>query len=121
MAECAPAKHYRNCSATGGKFGNSTEKQLGMSVCCELSSRAVVQVIVEKKYLEEINILFVHLTEQEPCYHKCSPDYSRRDKTDLAWCRIAQEIKERKGCKRGEPSTSSFDYSSSSFSQPTTR
>jgi hypothetical protein len=52
---------------------------------------------MEKKYLEKINILFLKLIEQEPClYDKCNPDYSRRDKTDLAWCRIEQEIKEKK-------------------------
>jgi hypothetical protein len=68
----------------------------------------------ENKYLEERNILFIQLTEQEPClYDKCSPDYSRRDTTGLAWCRIAQEMKTKRGHKRGEPSTSSFGYSSS--------
>jgi hypothetical protein len=45
--------------------------------------------------------LFVQLIEQEPCvYDKCSPDYSRRNKTDLGWCRIAQEMKE-KGERKG--------------------
>jgi hypothetical protein len=74
---------------------NSTEKQLGISVCCELSSRPVVQLTMEKKYLEEINILCVQLIQQEPClYDKSSPDYSTRDKTDLAWCRTAQEMKD---------------------------
>jgi hypothetical protein len=50
---------------------------------------------MEKKYIKKINILLVQLTEQEPCiYDKCSPDYSRRDKTDLSWCGIAQEMKD---------------------------
>jgi hypothetical protein len=56
MAQCTTRKPYRNCNGTGGKFGNSTEKQLGMSVSCELSSHAVAQLTIGKKYLEERNI-----------------------------------------------------------------
>jgi hypothetical protein len=59
---------------------------------------------MENKYLEEINVLFVQLTAQEPClYDKCSPDYSRRYKTDLAWCKIAQDMKEKGGFKGVNP------------------
>jgi hypothetical protein len=57
---------------------------------------------MEKKYLDDRNILFVKLNEQEPClYEKRRPDYSMRDKTDLASCRIAQGMKEGKGGIRG--------------------
>jgi hypothetical protein len=35
-----------------------------MSISCELSSHPVVQLTMEKKYFEEINILFVQVTEQ---------------------------------------------------------
>jgi hypothetical protein len=66
--------------------------------------------------LKKINVLFIQLIGQEPClYNKCSLDYSRRHKTDLVCCRIAQVMVQRRWCKRGETSTSSFDYSSSSF------
>jgi hypothetical protein len=51
MAQCAPRKPYRYCNATGGKVGNSTEKQSGIH---ELSSRPDVQMTIEKKYLEEL-------------------------------------------------------------------
>jgi hypothetical protein len=72
---------------------------------------------MEKKCLEERNILLLQLTEQETCfYDECSPDYSRRDKTDLAWCRIAQKMKEKKERKRDESSTTFFESSSSSIS-----
>jgi hypothetical protein len=66
----SPSKPHHNCKATGGKVGNYTEKQLGMSLCCELSSRPVVQLTMEEKYLEEINILFVQLVEQETDYSR---------------------------------------------------
>jgi hypothetical protein len=51
---------------------------------------------MEKKYLEERNILFAQLTEQEPyIYDKRSVDCSRRDITDFARCRIQQEMKDK--------------------------
>jgi hypothetical protein len=107
MAQCAPRTPYHNCNAIGGKVGNSTEKQLGMPISCELSSRPVVQLTMERKYLEERNILFVQLIGQEPCLHdRSSPHYSRRDKIDLAWGRIAQEMKRKQRRKRGESSVS---------------
>jgi hypothetical protein len=90
MAQSTPRKPYSNCNATEEKLGNSTEKQLGMSVSCELSFRPVVQMTTEKKYFEERNILFVQLIEEKlRLYDKCSSDYSRRHKTGLAWCRTA--------------------------------
>jgi hypothetical protein len=76
VVQYIPRKH--NTTTTGGKLGNSTQKQLNMSVSCELSSCPVVQLSIENKYLEEINIVFFQLTEQEPClYNKYSPNYSR--------------------------------------------
>jgi hypothetical protein len=79
-------------------------RRLGMSLSCELSSSPGVQLTMEKKYLGKKKILFVQLIEQEPClYDKCSPDYSRRDKTDLGSCRIAQKMKEKSGLKGVNP------------------
>jgi hypothetical protein len=81
-------------------YGAVTAAQLRSNSACQFPvslSRPVVHLTMEKKYLEERNILFVQLTEQELClYDKCSLDYSRRDKTDLAWCRIALKM-EKKG------------------------
>jgi hypothetical protein len=44
---------------------------------------------------EVANFVFVQLTEQEPgIYNKCTADYARQDKIDLAWERISHETKE---------------------------
>jgi hypothetical protein len=43
---------------------------------------------------EAANFVFVKLIEQEHgIYDKCHQDYTRRDKTDLAWERITREMK----------------------------
>jgi hypothetical protein len=48
-----------------------------------------------RKFDEAAKFVFVQLIEQEPgIYDKCHADYSRRDKTDLAWERIFHEMKE---------------------------
>jgi hypothetical protein len=54
----SPTKPYRNCKVAGGKVGKLTGRQLDLSVSCELSSRPVVKLTMENKYLEERNILF---------------------------------------------------------------
>jgi hypothetical protein len=43
--------------------------------------------------------VFVQLTEKEPgIYDKRHPDYTRRNKIDLAWERISHEMKESATC-----------------------
>jgi hypothetical protein len=48
-----------------------------------------------RKFDGAANFVFVQLIEQEPgMYDKRHADYSRQDKTDLAWERISREMKE---------------------------
>jgi hypothetical protein len=71
------------------------EKQLDMSVFCELSCRSGMKMDVEKGRHEEKNTVFDQLSKQEPCLNDgCSPK-GRRDKTDLARCTTAEETAER--------------------------
>jgi hypothetical protein len=49
MVQCT--KPYRNCNATGGKVGNSTEKQLGMSV--EFPSGSMTDCVWERNILKK--------------------------------------------------------------------
>ena len=49
-----------------------------------------------QKVHEATNFAFVHFTDPETgLYEKCHPDYTRRDKVDLAWEIISQYIRER--------------------------
>jgi hypothetical protein len=94
MTQRTPLKPYGNYNATRGKVGNSDEKQLGVSVFNEFSSRPVVQLTMEKKYLEErMFYWFSYVNRNLACTTDVALMFTR-DKTDFAWCRIVTEMKE---------------------------
>jgi hypothetical protein len=61
---------------------------------------------------EAANFVFVQLIEQETgIYDKCHKEYTRQDKTDLAWERISHEMKESGSWLRSFETISEFKLS----------
>jgi hypothetical protein len=84
-----------NCNAVQGRLSNSTPRKLNNTIF----SRAVVHGgcinQMAQKVNEATNLAFVQLIDQGPSlYEKSLSDYTRRDKVDLAWERISQDIRE---------------------------